>query len=90
VDAGFAPPAWQVGQSGRTVSPALYVACGVFGSLQHLAGMRTSRRVVAINRDPQAPIFRCADYGVVGDLHEVIPALVRELRTRPIPPQSQV
>jgi electron transfer flavoprotein alpha subunit len=80
VDAGFAPPGLQVGQSGKTVSPALYLACGVSGSLQHLAGMRTSRCVVAINSDARAPIFRAADYGIVGDVRAVLPALIEEAR----------
>lgn len=81
VDAGFAPVAWQVGQSGKTVSPALYIACGVSGSLQHLAGMRSSRCVVAINTDAEAPIMKWADYAVVGDLRQVLPALTALFRT---------
>jgi electron transfer flavoprotein alpha subunit len=80
VDAGFAPPALQIGQSGKTVSPRLYLALGISGSLQHLAGMRTSRCVVAVNRDPRAPIFKWTDYAVVGDALEIVPALIAALK----------
>ena len=80
VDAGYAPHALQIGQSGKTVNPALYIACGVSGSMQHLAGMRTSKCIVAINTDPRSPIFRFSDYCIVGDLFQVLPALIAELR----------
>jgi electron transfer flavoprotein alpha subunit len=80
VDLGWAPYARQVGLSGRSVRPKLYMALGISGSPNHLAGMSTSERIIAVNRDPNADIFRVADFGVVGDVHEVIPALLRRLR----------
>lgn len=82
VDSGWYPHSFQVGQTGKTVSPQLYVTAGISGAIQHRAGMQTSKTIVAINKDPEAPLFELVDFGVVGDLHQVLPAATEAVNNR--------
>ena len=82
VDSGWKPHSYQIGQTGKTVSPQLYIAAGISGAIQHRAGMQTSKTIVAVNKDEEAPIFELVDFGVVGDLHTVLPALTEEVKQR--------
>ncbi|EQD80461.1 Electron transfer flavoprotein alpha subunit, partial [mine drainage metagenome] len=82
VDAGWVPYSYQVGQTGKTVKPTVYIACGISGATQHMVGMKGAKNIIAVNKDQEAPIFSISDLGIVGDVHKVLPALIEALRAR--------